>query len=129
MEGSILKKTGVAVIKGELFSILINTIGLILLALLMTYSAIADTAIPILVIAINTISIFIGTSIATIKLQKNGILNGILIGIIYIVIYFIIPLVTGNINTLNPRLILLVILGIIAGAVGGIIGINFHKNN
>lgn len=129
MEGSIFKETGLAVIKGELFSILINTIGLILLALLMTYSAIAETAIPILVIAINTISIFIGTSIATVKLQKNGILNGILIGIIYIVIYFIISLVTGNINTLNPRLILLVILGIIAGAVGGIIGINFHKNN
>ncbi len=127
MEGSILKRTGLAVIKGELFSILINTIGLILLAILMTYSTIAETAIPILVIAINTISIFIGTSIATINLQKNGILNGVLIGIIYIVIYFIISLVTGNINTLNPKLILLVTLGIIAGAIGGIIGINLHK--
>ena len=127
MEGSIFKETGLAVIKGELFSILINTIGLILLALLMTYSAIAETAIPILVIAINTISIFIGTSIATINLQKNGILNGVLIGIIYIYIYFIISLVTGNINTLNPKLILLVTLGIIAGAIGGIIGINLHK--
>ena len=116
MEGSILKRTGLAVIKGELFSIL-----------LMTYSTIAETAIPILVIAINTISIFIGTSIATINLQKNGILNGVLIGIIYIVIYFIISLVTGNINTLNPKLILLVTLGIIAGAIGGIIGINLHK--
>lgn len=127
MEGSILKRTGLAVIKGELFSILINTIALILLAILMTYSTIAETAIPILVIAINTISIFIGTSIATINLQKNGILNGVLIGIIYIVIYFIISLVTGNINTLNPKLILLVTLGIIAGAIGGIIGINLHK--
>lgn len=127
MEGSILKRTGLAVIKGELFSLLINTIGLILLAILMTYSTIAETAIPILVIAINTISIFIGTSIATINLQKNGILNGVLIGIIYIVIYFIISLVTGNINTLNPKLILLVTLGIIAGAIGGIIGINLHK--
>ena len=127
MEGSILKRTGLAVIKGELFSILINTIGLILLAILMTYSTIAETAIPILVIAINTISIFIGTSIATINLQKNGILNGVLIGIIYIVIYFIISLVTGNINTLNPKLILLVTLGIIAGAIGRIIGINLHK--
>lgn len=127
MEESILKRTGLAVIKGELFSILINTIGLILLAILMTYSTIAETAIPILVIAINTISIFIGTSIATINLQKNGILNGVLIGIIYIVIYFIISLVTGNINTLNPKLILLVTLGIIAGAIGGIIGINLHK--
>ena len=54
MEESILKRTGLAVIKGELFSILINTIGLILLAILMTYSTIAETAIPILVIAIKT---------------------------------------------------------------------------
>ena len=127
MEGSIFKNTGLAVIKGELLSILINSIGLIILALFMTYSTISESAIPILVIVINTISIFIGTSVATIKLQKNGILNGILIGIIYIVIYFIISLITGNINTINLKLILLVILGIISGAVGGIIGINLHK--
>ena len=127
MEENILKKTGIAVIKGEVISIIINTVGLIFLAVIMTYSTITEFAIPTLVIIINTLSILIGSSIATIKLQKNGILNGILIGVIYMVIYFFISLIMGNINTLNFKLILLVILGIVAGGVGGIIGVNINK--
>lgn len=127
MGESVLKKTGIAVIKGEVVSILINTVGLIILSIIMTYSSITEFAIPTLVIIINTLSILIGSSIATIKLEKNGILNGILIGIIYMVIYFLISLIMGNTNTLNLKLILLVILGIVAGGIGGIIGVNINK--
>lgn len=127
MEEGILKKSGTAILKGELISFVINIIGLIILSAIMTYSTLSDNSIPTLVISINTLSILIGSSIATIKLEKNGIVNGLIIGAIYIIIYLLISLIfAGNIN-FSVKTILLIILGIIAGGIGGILGVNLNR--
>lgn len=76
MEEGILKKNGIAILKGEIIAFIINIFGLIILSLIMTYSTISDNNIPTLVIAVNTLAILIGSSIATIKLEKKGIVNG-----------------------------------------------------
>ena len=72
MEEGILKKNGIAILKGEIIAFIINIFGLIILSLIMTYSTISDNNIPTLVIAVNTLAILIGSSIATIKLEKNS---------------------------------------------------------
>ena len=99
----------------------------IILSLIMTYSTISDNNIPTLVIAVNTLAILIGSSIATIKLEKKGIVNGLIIGVLYMLIYLLISLIfSGNIN-FSSKTILLIILGVIAGGIGGIIGVNLNR--
>ena len=127
MEEGILKKNGIAILKGEKIAFIINIFGLIILSLIMTYSTISDNNIPTLVIAVNTLAILIGSSIATIKLEKKGIVNGLIIGVLYMLIYLLISLIfSGNIN-FSSKTILLIILGVIAGGIGGIIGVNLNR--
>ncbi len=127
MEEGILKKNGIAILKGEIIAFIINIFGLIILSLIMTYSTISDNNIPTLVIAVNTLAILIGSSIATINLEKKGIVNGLIIGVLYMLIYLLISLIfSGNIN-FSSKTILLIILGVIAGGIGGIIGVNLNR--
>ena len=127
MEEGILKKNGIAILKGEIIAFIINIFGLIILSLIMTYSTISDNNIPTLVIAVNTLAILIGSSIATIKLEKKGKVNGLIIGVLYMLIYLLISLIfSGNIN-FSSKTILLIILGVIAGGIGGIIGVNLNR--
>ena len=93
MDEGIVKKTGVAIFKGEIISLIINFIGLIILSLIMTYSNFSDNNISTIIIAINTIAILIGSSLSTIRLDKNGIINGLIIGFLYMIIYLLIALI------------------------------------
>ena len=129
MEEGLLKKNGIAILKGELIALGINILALTMLSAIMTYSTISDNAIPTLVVALNTVAILIGSSIATIKLQKRGIVNGLIIGLLYILIYLLISLIfSGNIN-FSSKTILIMVLGLISGGIGGIIGVNINKKN
>ena len=59
MEEGILKKNGIAILKGEIIAFIINIFGLIILSLIMTYSTISDNNIPTLIIAVNILAILI----------------------------------------------------------------------
>ena len=120
MEEGIIKKCGTAILKGEVIAFIINIIGLIILSAIITGSSISDNSIPTLVISINTLAILIGSSIATIKLEKNGIVNGLIIGAIYIIIYLLISLIFAGNVSFSIKTILIIILGIVAGGIGGI---------
>lgn len=127
MEEGIIKKNGSAILKGEAIAFSINILGLVILAVILTYTSISDNSIPTLVVAVNSIAILIGSSIATIKLEEKGIINGMIIGLLYILIYLTISLIfSGNIN-FSTKTILLIILAIWAGGIGGIIGVNLNR--
>ncbi len=127
MGEGIIRKNGIAILKGEIIAFIINILGLIILSLVMTYSTISDTKIPTLVIAVNTLAILIGSSIATIKLEKKGIINGLIIGSLYIAIYLLISLIFAGSVSFSIKTILIITLGIIAGGIGGIIGVNLNR--
>ena len=127
MGEGIIRKNGIAILKGEIIAFIINILGLIILSLVMTYSTISDTKIPPLVIAVNTLAILIGSSIATIKLEKKGIINGLIIGSLYIAIYLLISLIFAGSVSFSIKTILIITLGIIAGGIGGIIGVNLNR--
>lgn len=112
------------IIKGSIISIVITLIGLVIFASLLTYTSIAESAIPAVTIIITIISILIGSSLCMSTVRKNGIINGILVGLIYIAfIYILSSIIEGNF-ALNLKSIIMIIGAIIAGAVGGIIGVN-----
>ena len=109
---------------GSGVSIIITIIGLIIFASLLTYTSIAESAIPTVTIIITIISILIGSSICMSTVKKNGIINGVLVGLIYIgVIYILSSIVEGEFS-LNLKSIIMIVGALLSGAVGGIIGVN-----
>ena len=85
------------IVKGSLVSIGITVILLLIFAILLTYTRLKESTIPIVILAITGISILIGSQMSTVHIRKNGIINGGLVGAIYITaIYLISSMVTGN---------------------------------
>ena len=112
------------ILKGSAFSILITLIGLLIYSIILSYTSVAESTIPTIIIIITGISILIGSTISTANIKKNGIVNGILVGLIYIsLIYLLSSIITGNF-LLNINSIIMIIVSGLTGAVGGIIGVN-----
>lgn len=110
--------------KGIVTSVLITLILLFIFSVLLTYTDIKESTIPTVTIIITAISIFVGSSISTIKLNKNGLVNGGAIGFIYVFLLYIISSIVQTGFTLNTYSIITIILAIIAGMIGGIMGVN-----
>lgn len=102
----------------------LTLILLVIFSLVLTFTSIPESVeIPVLII-ITAISILIGSSLSTIKLNKNGILNGGAVGLIYIAILYILSTIVTGTFVLNMAGIILVICSCVAGMLGGIIGVN-----
>ena len=112
------------IIKGMLLSMIATIILLFAYAIILTYTNVSESTIPVVTIIITAISILAGSAITTLHIRKNGAINGGLVGIIYIVsLYLVSSVVTGNF-TVNSYSIVMIAVSIIAGILGGIIGVN-----
>lgn len=112
------------IIKGSIISIIVTIVSLVIFAILLTYTGIAERTIPTVTIIITALSILIGSSLSMSKLKKNGIINGSLVGLIYImVIYILSSIIEGNF-ALNIYSMIMILGSVLAGALGGIIGVN-----
>ena len=112
------------ILKGVLISLISTLILLLVYSIILTYTSIGENTIGPVVIIITAISILIGSSIGSFKINKKGIWNGALIGGIY---FFIVYLISSLINmqfSMNFMSIILISVGIIFGILGGIIGVN-----
>ena len=76
------------------------------------------------IILITALSILIGSSIANIKLKKNGLINGAIIGGIYMLIIYLISTILNWKFGLNLQSIIMMVVGVIFGILGGILGVN-----
>ena len=88
-EESEFKKNLIRIIKGSVLAILLSLILLLIFAMLLTYTNLSEQAMVPVIITIVGISIFIGSTISTIKIKKNGLLNGSLVGLIYILLLYL----------------------------------------
>ena len=114
----------IKILKGSAISIIITLIGLLIYSIILSYTSVTETTMPVTIIIISAISILIGSTLSTSNIKKNGILNGILVGGIYIAILYILSsLITGNF-LLNVNSIIMIIASVLTGALGGIIGVN-----
>ena len=110
--------------KGLLISFLATLIGIFLFALILTFSNLSESTIPMVVIGISFVSILLGATISTRKLHKNGMMNGGIIGGTYVLLLYIISSFINTGFTFNIYTIIMIIAGILAGLIGGILGIN-----
>lgn len=115
------------IVKGIVVSVFITLILLLLFSAILTYTNMQESTIPIVTIVITAISIFIGSSISTIKISKNGMINGGVIGFIYIFLLYILSSITQIGFKLNAYSIVMIIAAILAGIVGGIVGVNIKR--
>lgn len=113
--------------KGVLISLLFTIIFLIIFSTLLTYTNISEKLITPVIIVITAISIFIGSTIGNLKMNKNVLINGGAIGGIYLISIYVISSIISQNFTLNTQSIIMIIIGIICGMFGGIIGVNSRK--
>lgn len=113
--------------KGVLISLIFTIIFLIIFSTLLTYTNISEKLITPVIIVITAISIFIGSTIGNLKMNKNGLLNGGAIGGIYLISIYIISSIISQNFAINTQSIIMIIIGIICGMFGGIIGVNSRK--
>ena len=99
--------------KGTLISLISTVIMLLIFSLILSFTNVQE----------NT-SILIGSSIANIKIRKNGLINGALIGACYILTIYLISSILNWKFSLNLQSIIMIVIAIIFGILGGIIGVN-----
>ena len=112
------------IIKGVIISIVSTLIFLFVFSMILTYTNVSEQLINPFIIVVTAISIFIGSSIGSLKLQKQGLLNGALIGGIYLISLYLISGIINNNFSISTQSIILIIAGIVCGMFGGIIGVN-----
>ncbi len=114
----------ITIIKGALFSIIATLIFLFIYSIILTYTNVSENTINVVIMFITGISILIGSSLATRKIKKMGLVNGGIIGAIYILILYLISSIINSQFTLETNSIIMIVVGIIAGIIGGIVGVN-----
>lgn len=111
-------------LKGVIISIILTLLFLFIFANVLTYTNISECTISPVIITITAISILIGSSLATIKIKKNGVINGALLGFIYISIIYMISSISKTGFILNFSSLIMMCISLISGAIGGIVGVN-----
>lgn len=110
--------------KGTLISLISTVIMLFIFSLILAFTNVQENTINPVIMIVTAISILIGSSIANIKIRKNGLINGALIGACYILTIYLISSILNWKFSLNLQSIIMIVIAIIFGILGGIIGVN-----
>ncbi|MBO5349963.1 MAG: TIGR04086 family membrane protein [Clostridia bacterium] len=116
-----------SIMKGIIISYIITIVFIVLFSLILVKTNIKEQYINTVVIIISSVSILIGTSISTIKLNKHGIINGIIISSMYMIILYVFSSILNQSFLISINTIIMFIVGIILGILGGIIGVNIKS--
>ena len=115
---------GIKIIKGIAFSFIITLVCIFVFSIILTYTNISESVIPVVIIVLSIISILIGTILSMRRISKNGMINGATIGGIYVILLYLISSVLNTDFSMNVYTIVMIIGGIVAGVIGGIIAVN-----
>lgn len=110
--------------KGVGIALITTVILLIIFSVILTYTNMQENVINPVIMMITAISILIGSSLANIKIKKNGLINGGIVGGMYILIIYLISSILNWEFSLNVQSIIMITVAVIFGILGGIIGVN-----
>ena len=117
-------RTGMVIIKGIVISFILTLISVFIFSIVLTYTNTPESTIFPVIAFITAISILIGSSVSTIKINKRGIINGGAIGLIYILILYLLSSIITTGFMVNLNTIILIAAATLAGMIGGIVGVN-----
>ncbi len=113
--------------KGVFGGYLILLIEVLIYSILLAYTAIPESSISNCVFIFSLLSVFIASSIVSIKIKENGMKNGGIVGFLYItLVYLLGSFLEGNF-TITTQMITTMIFNILVGMVGGIVGVNLSS--
>lgn len=115
------------ILKGTAISLIFTIIFLLIFSIILTYINISENFATPVIIVITAISIFIGSTIANLKMKKNGLLNGAIIGGTYLIVIYLLSSIINKKFLLTPQSIIMIASGMICGMFGGILGVNKVK--
>ncbi len=118
------EKNIIRLIKGSISSIIISVIFLFVYAIVLTYTTVPESTMPLVITVIIGVSILIGSSMSSMKIKKNGFINGGVVGLIYMLFLYISSSMALSGFSINLNTLILIISGIVVGMIGGIIGVN-----
>lgn len=126
MENIQIKKNNsiINLFKGVGTALITTLVLLIIFSVVLTYTNMQENIINPVIMIITAVSILIGSSIANIKIKKNGLVNGGIVGGIYILIIYLISSILNWKFSLNVQSIIMIAVAIVFGILGGIIGVN-----
>ena len=84
-----VKGSGIKILLGSGIALVVTLISLLIISVILTYSDVSENIITVSVIVISALSIFIGSIISAVNINKNGILNGSLVGAIYMITIYL----------------------------------------
>lgn len=126
MENTIKQNNIMHIGKGIIISFISTLFLLLIFGIILTYTNTPESVIVPVIIIITSISILLGSSIASIKIKRNGLINGAIIGGGYIFIIYVISSIINTGFSLNISSIIMILFGILAGIIGGIVGVNIR---
>jgi len=104
------------IIKGSIISIVITIVLLVVYSVILTYTNVSESTIPMVTLIITGVSILIGSQIAATHIKRNGLVTGMAIGGIYILtIYLLSSIISGNFG-MSFFSIIMIIISVITGA-------------
>ena len=112
------------IFKGIIFSCILVVMSILIYAIILTYSSVSDTTIPMVTTIITMFSILLSSMIFCGKIGNNGLVNGLIISGVYTILIYLLTNITRGTFIFNMQFLLTVFLIMIIGGIGGIIGVN-----
>lgn len=120
-------RRGTAILKNVFVAYFLTLIFYFVYSLLLEFTPIPESSIPLFGFISSMLSVFIGSSLAVIKIRENGLINGGLVGLVYILSLYLLSSIFSTGFGLNGYAFSMIIFNIIIGMIGGIIGVNMCK--
>lgn len=116
-----------SIAKGFIIALAISLICIFIFAVILVNTSIQENTIKPVIMTITGVSILIGSSISSIKINKRGIVNGMCVAGLYLGSFYILSSIALCGFKINMYSVITFMVGIILGAIGGIIGVNLRK--
>lgn len=120
-------KRGTVILRNVFIAYFLTLVFYFVYSLLLEFTPIPESSIPLFGFISSMLSVFIGSSLAVIKIRENGLINGGLVGLVYILVLYLLSSIFSTGFGLNGYAFSMIIFNIIIGMIGGIIGVNMCK--
>jgi len=107
-----------------LWAFLFTFIGIMLSALIFTYTPLGDQFLQLAVMGIIVMSVFLAAFINAKKAGCKGWFNGALTGALYMSVIFIIAGLVSNQLPIDKNFVLMLVTAMSSGVLGGMFGVN-----
>lgn len=114
----------IKIVRAIVIAFVVTLISIFIFAIVLTYTNVSESIVPVVIIFLTFISILIGTIISMRKISKNGMVNGAIIGGLYVISLYLISSILNTGFTMNIYTVITILSGVISGIIGGIIAVN-----